>query len=341
MTQEILRLLAGYAQRHYSAHLAQLAPRLQQELRIDPDAFDGTRQEVPVSGGGSPGPGQVGGRRPKPEDPSAGLGRWYLNHKPHLVVGISVLIGLVVVLGSLPEGRPAKTTAKEKPVEAPATPTVKPATSSNAELVERHAPWGVPESDRTYPREAYLLGYGSKHKMAEWVAFKVGNGVFTGANPTKQDDPEIDDRYEIQSDAYAGSGFDQCSLIAPRLVWGSDHEGFRQTGYFSLKVPMTQGLCRSLMKKLDNQIQKEAEKNPVWVMKGPVYAEGGKARLDDVAVPSGYFCVITSRDREHHTRTEAYILPNSEDLVSKDLDQFAVTLQQVRKETGLNLKMPE
>ena len=333
--------LAHYAYRHYPACLALLPEKQRTALErgVDADAFEQPFEAFLDACGQSARATPLYGAQPTSWHSNAGqagVRSLFSSYKPHLIIGISVLIGLIVVLAS--QSVPPKLKGATEPKEVAPPLVQKTGTVPDAQLVERHMPWGRLDAEQVLIRQAYILGYNPQKKLMSWLACKIGKDDGSNHKATRKDDPDIDDRDELPESTYQ-KRWVRCSLMPPKLVLGADRAAFQETKYFSITVPTADAVCNSLMAKLDNSIKNASTTNDVWVMKGPIYYPGGKRRIGQVAVPDAYFCIVIRENGKGEADSEAYILPNVANHKS-DPQEYRSTLREVWDATGFELDMP-
>jgi endonuclease G len=203
-----------------------------------------------------------------------------------------------------------------------------------AEDPYRHLPLGAPEAPVLLYRQAYALGYDPERKMASWISYRVQPGEVETPR-SSQPDPAVSGSEQIPPDAFKGSPYNRSALIAPRHVTSFKGKELEETRYYTVFVPQSDGVFRSVMRVLDNRVltdlQPDAE---IWVIKGPVHGDQVPS-WNGFRVPDAYFHIVLSRENGQW-RVAAHLISNGGEASSSKLDAYKVSVDEIESQTGLD-----
>ena len=184
--------------------------------------------------------------------------------------------------------------------------------------------------------EGYQLQYSEKHEQAYWVAYHLTQEeTVKKFNRTDNfiPDPMVSTGSATSSD-YANSGYDRGHL-APAADMGWSELAMKESFYYSNMSPQEPGFNRGIWKKLEEQVRAWAvHYNAVYVVTGPVLTDGlVKMGGNGVSIPKYYYKVILDYQGEN-SKAIGFLMPNA--YSAAGLEPFAVSVDQVEKETGLD-----
>lgn len=203
--------------------------------------------------------------------------------------------------------------------------------------------------------EHYSLCYRESYEQAEWSAYCLTEEELV-KNAKRSDDfrsdPEITTGSATPSD-YKKSGYDRGHL-SPAADFAFDEKAMSETFYMSNMSPQKGNLNRGLWKDLESKVREWAGIfGRIYVVSGPILekpsAEYKSIGENQVSVPEYYYKVILAplyadeKDKSTPEDAEsvlamAYIFPNEK--CEGTLDDYAVTVDEVEKRTGLDFFAP-
>lgn len=145
---------------------------------------------------------------------------------------------------------------------------------------------------------------------------------------------------------YRSKGFDR-GHMAPAADHRSNQDAMADTFYMTNMCPQCPQFNRGYWSKLEKHVRDLTKDNQnVFVVTGPLYLpyteSDGKRYVkyqvigpNDVAVPTHFFKVVSTEDRQGRKETKAYILPNEAIPSNTPLDTFKTTIQKVERAAGL------
>ena len=209
---------------------------------------------------------------------------------------------------------------------------------------------GHPISSFHVHRQGYSLAYDASRKNPAWVyehltAEKLQGNVDRSHFEFKEDE-SLPKHLRVSLADYRGSGFDR-GHMAPAGNNKSSPEAMSDTFFMSNMCPQSPECNRGHWAKLEKHVRDlTRDYQNIFVITGPLYLptieENGKRYvkyevigLNDVAVPTHFFKVITFEDWQGRKETRAYILPNEAIPSTEPLDSFRTTVQRVEKAAGI------
>ena len=199
--------------------------------------------------------------------------------------------------------------------------------------------------------ENYSLCYRESYEQAEWSAYCLTEEELE-KNAKRSDDfrsdPEISTGSATPAD-YKKSGYDRGHL-SPAADFAFSDKAMSETFYMSNMSPQKGSLNRGIWKDLESEVRLWAKSfGRVYVVSGPILEKPAEAYEsigeNHVTVPEFYYKVILApvyEDDEDRKSPEdadsvlamAYIFPNEK--CEGTLDDYAVTVDEVEKRTGLD-----
>lgn len=209
--------------------------------------------------------------------------------------------------------------------------------SGGYDNLELGAPEGK-EVDCIFEREGYAFGYSEIHEQPLWVIYKLTADELNGKRVGRTDDFRADPRVRTRSadpEDYKGTGYDRGHLApAADMCW--DKDVMSESFYMSNMSPQKPECNRGIWVELESQVRDFARREKeVFIVTGPVFYSGKPVKSigvnNRVSVPHAYYKVVY--DLTPPCKMIGFIIPNSGS--NKKLQDFAVTVDVVEKETGL------
>jgi endonuclease G len=202
----------------------------------------------------------------------------------------------------------------------------------------RYAYAGVPaERDVTVLRnEGFLVGYSEARGCPRWVAyrvFRVGRRT-SGERPSRFGVDERT-RARVRHEDYTGSGCDRGHMapnyaIATRYGRRAQLETFLMSNIAPQKPGLNRGPWRLLEERVARKWAEEFEE--VWVITGPIFAEGGWRLAGKVDVPSGFYKIVLDEERGR-PRVWAFVMPQA---ARGEPDAWRASVDRIEALTGLD-----
>lgn len=197
---------------------------------------------------------------------------------------------------------------------------------------------GIPgEADRILDREGFALGYLNRHGQAAWVIYRLTRARLT-ARPVERcgsfrRDPALPAESVTPAD-YRRSGYDRGHL-APAADMAFSARAMRESFFMSNISPQKREFNRGIWKRLEQQVRRFAlHEGEIMVITGPVLPQEKTVTIgrNKITVPPRYYKVIY--DLTPPRKMIAFLLPAEGS--SRPLQEFAVTVDEVEKATGLD-----
>lgn len=211
---------------------------------------------------------------------------------------------------------------------------------------------GHPISSFQIHRQGYSLAYDASRRNPAWVYEHLTAEGLKGDVERHhfdfKEDESLPKHLRVSLADYRGSGFDR-GHMAPAGNNKSSPEAMSDTFFMSNMCPQSPECNRGYWARLEKHVRDlTKDYQNVYVVTGPLYLptieENGKRYvkyevigLNDVAVPSHFFKVITFEDSQGRKETRAYILPNEAIPSTASLDSFRVTVSKVERAAGFLL----
>ncbi len=198
--------------------------------------------------------------------------------------------------------------------------------------------YGIPgKADYIVDREGYALGYSEYHEQASWVIYRMTYEEATAKVANREDnfreDPQIPSGSATLAD-YKKSGKDRGHL-APAADMSFSIKTMDESFYMSNMSPQEPDFNRGIWKDLEAQVRSFAiTEKDIYVVTGPILPQTKTITIgpNKVTVPDRYYKVVWSRTPPG--KMIGFILPNAGS--TKSLQSFAVTVDKVEAETGLD-----
>jgi len=224
-----------------------------------------------------------------------------------------------------------------KPVQRPQQPAEPIPTVEGSKY--DNLSFGIPgPADCIVDREGYSLGYSEYHEQPAWVIYHMTKAEATTKAASREDnfrpDPEIPTGSATLAD-YRGSGYDRGHL-APAADMSFSIKTMDESFYLSNMSPQLGEFNRGIWKDLEAQVRSFAiSEGDIYVATGPIFPSETEPKAigpNKVTVPKAFYKVIW--DRTAPEKMIGFILPHEGS--SKSLKSFAVTVDKVEAETGLD-----
>lgn len=215
----------------------------------------------------------------------------------------------------------------------------------------------VAPGEQLISHEAYYLDFVPSYEQARWVAHiiipDVINGVVFRTNDFRADSSvqggsavEADYFFKkINADStisYDGFGYDRGHL-APSADFRWSRKALSESYYYSNMSPQLADFNRGGWGELEDAVRGYIYRHPasqLYVVTGP-FLEPGLPKIErgihKVSIPKRYFKVVVDLANR---KGIAFIMPNQS--IGKPLQSYAVSIDEVEKETGLDFfsKLP-
>lgn len=182
----------------------------------------------------------------------------------------------------------------------------------------------------------YAIHYRYDTKTAEYVVQHITLANITGPAKRKDDfraDPSIPKPYQSTLADYAGFPFDRGHL-SPGADNTQNDMVMSESFFLSNMVPQVPNHNRGIWKQLETAVRNWVkEGKDIYVVSGTIYAPGYQTiGAGQVGIPTHMWKVIVDRKS---VKSIAFIFPNAP-IPVKDLPQYATTIAEVEKATGIN-----
>jgi endonuclease G len=193
------------------------------------------------------------------------------------------------------------------------------------------------KKDQIIRHDGYTLCYVEEFEQASWVSYKLTSAQIKGKNERENDfrpDPEVSTRSSLPDD-YRGTGYDRGHL-APAADFKSSPVLMSESFFMSNMSPQVPDFNRGIWEKLESRVRTWVKRDEVlYIVTGPVL-KGNMAYIgkkNKVAVPPMYYKVILDL-KEPEVKAIGFLMKNEGS--NKSLQSFAVTIDEIEKETGLD-----
>jgi len=274
--------------------------------------------------------------------------------KSTIKLPLSVIITLIIIVAIIAgvwaalhpyEAKYYVQTWTEQYLGWPARPTQQPAQPIPSTEGSDNLAFGIPgPADTIIDREGYALGYIEYHEQPAWVIYHMTKEEATTKAASRDDnfreDPQIPTGSATLAD-YRRSGYDRGHL-APAADMAYSIKTMDESFYMSNMSPQLGEFNRGIWKDLESLVRSFAiSEGDIYVVTGPILPKTKTITIgpNEVTVPQAYYKVIW--DRTEPEKMIGFILPNEGS--SKSLKSFAVTVDKVEAETGLDFfsKIPQ
>lgn len=243
------------------------------------------------------------------------------------------------------ESTQEKKTQKENsagvpPKKKPARKTPSSSTTSASFEFENNPDFMLPsftDKDQIVRHQAYTLCYVDEFEQASWVAYQLTAAETQGKSERENDfrpDPDVQTGSATPDD-YRGSGYDRGHL-APAADFKFSSKVMSESFFMSNMSPQAPDFNRNIWENLESKVRSWAKKEEVlYIVTGPVFTGDMTyiGRRNKVAVPPKYYKIILDL-KQPETKAIAFMMKNEGS--EEPLQSFAVTIDAVEKETGLD-----
>ena len=190
--------------------------------------------------------------------------------------------------------------------------------------------------EQVIQHEAFTMSYNSSYVLPSWVASKVTKSQVNKEEKVKmkyKTDPLIKTKKAEKKD-YNGSGYLMSQLVSYLDVKQSP-SAVNESFYMSNIVPMKLAFYNHIWLKLEDMTRAwAAESEGIYVITGPILTDTPFPTFGDskISIPTRYYKILYDPTNE---RALAFIFRNS--MSSGTLKSFTVTIDQVEKETGIDM----
>lgn len=207
-----------------------------------------------------------------------------------------------------------------------------------------------PVSSFLIERSGYTLAYDASRRNPQWVyEYLTAQNLQGSANRSHADfkeDTSIPSHLRATLADYKGNGLDR-GHMSPAADHRSSLTAMADTFYMSNMCPQCPEFNRGYWSKLERHVRDLTKQyDSVHVITGPLYLPytdtDGKRYVkyqvigkNDVAVPTHFFKVLMTNERNGQLQTVAYILPNEPIPSSTQLEVFQTTIQKIEKASGV------
>ena len=212
-------------------------------------------------------------------------------------------------------------------------------------LQPNNAPWGVPHADIILNRLGYVLGYDLARRMPRWVAYAIGPTEERVPRTAFRLDPAIASDLQAGIADYRASDFDRGHLISPADLFFRGPVATAEAFYMSTVSPQTPWLNRNLWRVLESHVRETvaSRQQPAFVIAGPLFIapeDEQPFKFDTIGqgripIPTHFFRIIATYDRDHGIATVGLIAPNATD-GTMELDSYLVTINEIEEKSGLD-----
>lgn len=178
----------------------------------------------------------------------------------------------------------------------------------------------------------FTVGFYRDSKTALWTAEKLTKEQDSLPNVKRTNkfrpDPNIPSVFQSSQRAFEGTAFDRGHLTNFDNL-GDDAKSADETFYMTNIVPQYSIHNRGIWKTLENRTRKLASvKGEIFILTGPIFDSAPKTLTDGTYIPSSFFKVIVIPGTK---QIITFIIPNSNNIKSSDLDKFIVKMADLKK----------
>ena len=193
----------------------------------------------------------------------------------------------------------------------------------------------ISENTQYICHDNYAIHYRFDTKTAEYVVEHLDNSDITGPAKRKNNfgpDPLVDDSKEAQLEDYKGHPYDRGHL-SPAANNRTDQDQMNASFYLTNMIPQDPGNNRGIWRILEIAVRNAAaDGGDIYVASGTVYDEGYKIIGNSVGVPTRIWKVVFDTKTNESI---GFLFPN-EKLSTKDLPEYATTVDEIETVTGIN-----
>jgi endonuclease G len=180
----------------------------------------------------------------------------------------------------------------------------------------------------------YTLSYSNSDRQSEFAYYYLSPQSINGGQ-SRTDDFRIDPKVKtnpVSSTAYQGSGYDRGHLC-PAADMALNKTSMSETFYMSNMSPMTPAFNRGIWSSLESWVRDSALSNGgLYVVTGPILNGSCGTLAGSIVIPCSFYKI--SFKAGSNPKVIGFILSNSGS--SSPLRNFAVTVDEIEKRTGIN-----
>jgi endonuclease G len=232
-------------------------------------------------------------------------------------------------------------TNTQKPADTkPARKSNSPATATVDYEFENNVNFVLPAftaKDQVVSHQAYTLCYADEFEHAIWVAYQLTAKEVRGSSERENDfrpDPQVKSGSATPDD-YRGSGYDRGHL-APAADFKFSTKAMSESFFMSNMSPQVPDFNRGIWENLESKVRSWVKKDEVlYIVTGPIFSESMPyiGKRNKVAVPPMYYKVVLDL-KKPDVKAIAFLMKNEGS--NQPLQSFAVTIDEIEKETGLD-----
>lgn len=181
----------------------------------------------------------------------------------------------------------------------------------------------------------FSLSYCESHEQAEWVAYKLIPGYFTGVSRTDdyREDPSVRTGSATLDD-YRNSGYDRGHLL-PAGSMKHNFTAMSETFYMSNISPQRQDFNGGMWNSLEEKVRQWTSKSDsLFVVTGGVLTPGlEKIRGTKVSIPKHFYKAIV-RFKSGRIEGIGFIMENRK--LTGNVKNYAVTIDEIEEVTGID-----
>ncbi|EDW82902.2 uncharacterized protein Dwil_GK10249 [Drosophila willistoni] len=213
--------------------------------------------------------------------------------------------------------------------------------------------YGFPGMDEIHVYKNFILSYDRRNRIAHWVCEHLNSDCLSYRDPkTLQKpneyaiDPNIADMFSPSMKDFRNSDWVGGHMASP-LNYKCDMDKFIESYIFPNIVPISRGLKNNVWLRLEHYVRELAmESGSVYVYTGPLFMpqritfrnwaiRHHVMGMNTIAVPTHFFKVIISEERDALPRMEGYVVPNADIDKEMDLNSFMSDIRDIEHFAGL------
>lgn len=184
----------------------------------------------------------------------------------------------------------------------------------------------------------YALSFNTSTNCPNWVAWELTRQEAKARgnrNPDFYADPDLDERSQVSTRDYTGSGMDRGHMCpSADMLWSTEaqHDCF----YMSNMCPQDRDLNANSWEWLERSCRRWAKKEgSVYIVCGPVFNDQRKVRTigrdHKIRVPNGFFKVVLSLRKGQEKAIGFYYANNDR---QQNMEDAATTVDEIERMTG-------
>ena len=190
-------------------------------------------------------------------------------------------------------------------------------------------------------KKRYAIGFSSQKGTPIWVAEKLTAQSVANANSPRKDnfrpDPSIPISQQASEKAFVGTHFDKGHL-APFEDFADDPQAADESFYMTNMMPQVDKMNRGIWRALEMRARKLTSHGDVYVITSPLFIGPVTTLADGTPIPTNIAKLIfIPSTRESYTA----ILPNTDGLITAQLDRYLTTRQNFIKQSNLSAVVPK